>query len=260
MNWSVHPASELDVVIAALRRSGCVAAEEEAVELMAAADGDPVRLAALVRRRSDGEPLAWLVGSVQFCDHRVLVHSGVYVPRWQSEPLALAATDRLPEDGTAVDLCTGTGAVALVLGRRRPRARVVATEIDPVATACARANGITVFEGDLTEPLPVGLSGQVDVVVAIVPYVPTDELHLLPRDVTAYEPRGALDGGPGGLEFLRRVVVESVSLLRRGGWLLLELGGNEGELLTPLLERHGYHDVEFLTDEDGDLRGISAQH
>ena len=122
-----------------------MAAEEEADELLDASGGSPDRLEALVARRCAGEPLAWLVGSVTFCGETVLVQPGVYVPRWQSEPLALEAATRLPRHGLAVDLCTGSGAIAVVLSRRRPEARVVATEIDPVAVACARANGIEVY-------------------------------------------------------------------------------------------------------------------
>ena len=110
-----------------LRAAGCVAAEEEATELMGAAAGSSVRLRELVARRCTGEPLAWLVGSVSFCGVTVLVHPEVYVPRWQTEPLAIEAAARLPEDGIAVDLCTGSGAIAAVLSHRRPRARVASS-------------------------------------------------------------------------------------------------------------------------------------
>src|SRR5579862_2703335 len=118
-----------------LRQAGCVAATQEAEVLVDAAGGDPDRLETLVVRRCSGEPLAWLVGSVQFCGETILVRPGVYVPRWQTEPLALEAAARLRPNGVAVDLCTGSGAVAAVLGRRRPSARVLATELDPVAAA-----------------------------------------------------------------------------------------------------------------------------
>jgi release factor glutamine methyltransferase len=242
-----------------------VAAEEEADELLDASGGSPDRLEALVARRCAGEPLAWLVGSVTFCGETVLVQPGVYVPRWQSEPLALEAATRLPRHGLAVDLCTGAGAIAVVLSRRRPEARVVATEIDPVAVACARANGIEVYQGDMSGPLPADLvgravqgesTGQVDVVTAVPPYVPSGELHLLPRDVLAHEPRAALDGGADGTLRLQQAAVEGALLLRPGGSLLLELGGDEAELLGPVLSDAGYSDVEVLLDEDGDTRGV----
>jgi len=251
---------DLERTAARLTAAGCVAAEEEAAELVDVAGRDRDRLAELVARRCSGEPLAWLTGTVHFCGETVLVHPGVYVPRWQSEPLALEAAARLPECGVGVDLCTGSGAVAVVFARRRPGARVVATEIDPVALRCARANGIEVFEGDMAANLPVELTGRVDVVTAVVPYVPTADLLLLPRDVTAYEPRGALDGGTDGTLFLVRAAREAAPLLRPGGSLLLELGGEEAELLGPTLSENGYGDVELLMDEDHDVRALVCRH
>jgi release factor glutamine methyltransferase len=190
----------------------------------------------------------------------VRVCPGVYVPRPQSEALALAALSRLPEHGLAVDLCTGSGAVAVVLQNRRPSARVWATEIDPGAAACARSNGVRVCQGDMAAGLPSGLFGRVDAVTAVVPYVPTGELPLLPRDVVAYEPRRALDGGHDGTRLLRRAARAAALLLRPGGSLLLELGGNEAELLRPLLAAQGYRDVELLLDAEGDPRGIVCRH
>jgi release factor glutamine methyltransferase len=251
---------DLERTTAALRRAGCVAARDEAVELLAAARGDESALREFVARRSGGEPLAWLVGSAPFCGLRVSVCPGVYVPRPQSEALAREAIARLPRRGLAVDLCTGSGAVAVAVARARPEARVSATEIDPVAAACARGNGVDVHVGDMTAPLPEGMRGRVDVVTAVVPYVPSGELRLLPRDVVAYEPRGALDGGADGTDLLARAVVESAPLLRPGGSLLLELGGREAELLEPLLAENGYRDVCLLRDEEGDPRGLTCRH
>jgi release factor glutamine methyltransferase len=242
-----------------LRDAGCIAAEDEAIALVDVAGRDDELLTSLVHRRCGGEPLAWLVGSVQFCGETVLVHPGVYVPRWQSEPLAREAVARLPLEGIAVDLCTGAGAIAVVLSRQRPSARVVATEIDPVAATCARANGVEVFVGDLAEPLPDELAGRVDVVTAVVPYVPSVALHLLPRDVLAFEPSLALDGGEGGLRLLVRAVVSAASLLRPGGSLLLELGGDQAERLQPTLDDHDFDEIVHLTDEDGDRRGLCAR-
>ncbi len=95
--------------------AGCVAAGEEADELIDAAGGDPDVLAGLVDRRSRGEPIAYLTGAVTFCGLRLFVTPGVYVPRWQSEPLARRAAGLLPSRGVAVDLCTGIGAIAAVM-------------------------------------------------------------------------------------------------------------------------------------------------
>ena len=232
-----------------------MAAEEEAALLRAAAP-DPGALEVLVRRRTAGEPLAWLVGAVDFCGLRVRVRPGVYVPRWQTEALAERAASLLPPEGVAVDLCTGAGAVAAVLAARRPAATVLATDIDPDAVACARANGVDALLGDLDAPLPPVLHGAVDVITAVVPYVPADELVYLPRDVVAYEPRRALDGGRDGMDVLSTVIGRSPRWLRPGGWLLLEIGGRQAAAVIAAMESGGLGGCTILRDEEGDDRAV----
>jgi release factor glutamine methyltransferase len=208
-----------------------------------------VLLEALVARRLTGEPLAWITGSATFCGSSIHIDPGVYVPRPHSELLARRAVERLPPHGTAIDLCTGAGAIARTLMTHRPDARVLATEVDERAVACARANGVDVLPGDLFDPLPPGL--RADVVSGVVPYVPTPELGLLQRDTFAFETTLAYDGGPDGADVLRRVVAAAPRFLRPGGALLLELGAGQAELL-------GLEDFEVLVDEDGDVRGVEA--
>ena len=244
---------------ARLAAAGCLAAEEEADDLLAAAGNDGGRLETMVGRRLAGEPLAWVTGRVTFCDLEVRVDPGVYVPRWQTEPLARRGAALLPDAGLAVDVCTGSGALAMVMARARPGARVIATDRDPRAVACAVANGVDVFEGDLLAPLPPTVAGRVDVVTGVVPYVPTGEMALLPRDTLAYESVLAYDGGPDGASVLRRAVAQASRALRPGGALLLELGGAQAELLAPDLSRHGFAVLEVLRDGDGDVRGVAAR-
>jgi release factor glutamine methyltransferase len=235
-----------------------VAAEEEADELTVAAGGDDTVLSSLVERRLTGEPLAWITGSIEFAGLSVRVAPGVYVPRWQSELLVERALARLPEGGVAVDLCTGSGALAAVLVAGRPSARVFATDLDEASVACARANGVDAVVGDLFAPLPAAVRGTVDVVVGVVPYVPTGELSLLQRDTFTFETPLAYDGGPDGCALLRRALSGAARHLRDGGALLLELGGDEATLIADDLEYSGYSDVAVLSDEDGDVRGVEA--
>jgi release factor glutamine methyltransferase len=246
-------------VSATLARAGCLASGEEATELIAAAAGDPEGLAAFVERRVAGEPTAWIVGHVRFCGRTVRVHPGVYVPRWQTEPLAERAAALLDADGVAVDVCTGSGAIAVVLRAHRPGARVIGTDADPVAVACARDNGIEAYLGDLMDPVPEELAGRVDIVTGVVPYVPTDELRLLARDVLAFEPLSALDGGPGGTRHLRRAAQGAARWLRPGGALLLELGGDQGDEIAGHCRRLGLVDVSIVRDDDGDVRAVEAR-
>jgi release factor glutamine methyltransferase len=243
---------------ALLSGAGFVAGEEEAEELLACAAGDAELLDSLVGRRLTGEPLAWITGSVVFCGLEVRVDPGVYVPRWQSELLARRAAERLPAEGTAIDLCTGSGAIAKTLMANRPGTRVVASDVDERAVACATANGVEAYRGDLFAPLPRTLQRRVDVVVGVVPYVPAPKLPLLQRDTFAFESPLSYDGGPDGTEILRRVLIESPRFLRPGGALLLELGGEQADALGDDLARLGYVDVTGLIDEDGDVRGIEA--
>jgi release factor glutamine methyltransferase len=249
---------ELDDVTTRLADAGFIAAREEAEELLECAGGDDLILASMTERRLRGEPLAWITGFAMFCGSEIRIDRGVYVPRWQSEPLARRAATRLPPQGTAIDLCTGSGAIAKALHVARPGARVVATDVDDRAVHCASSNGVEVYGGDLFAPLPRDLEGTVDVVVGVVPYVPTRSLALLPRDTLVFESTLSYDGGDDGVHILRRVVRESGRFLRPGGALLIELGGDEIELLQNDLAGQHFTDVDTLFDEDGDIRGLEA--
>jgi release factor glutamine methyltransferase len=277
-DWSASTApcggalSELTRLSRLLSTAGFVAPDEEAHELVAAAGDDVGLLDALVERRLTGEPLAWITGRTSFCDVELRVDPGVYVPRWHTEQLARRAVDLLPPAGTAIDLCTGTGAIAKTMlaahaggaagegtpAREGAAARIVATDMDERAVACARANGVDAYCGDLFAPLPGTLEGRVDLVVAVVPYVPTPALALLQRDTLTFESPLSYDGGPDGTDILRRVLTESPRYLRPGGTVLLELGGGESDALSDDLARLGYVDVTVLLDDDGDIRGLEA--
>src|SRR5262249_2475333 len=148
-------------------------------------------------------------------------------PRQQTEELArrAAALLRPGTAGRAVDLCTGAGVVAAYLAAMVPTAAVVGVDVDPVAVTCARGNGVPTVLGDLGSALH---DGRFDLVTAVPPYVPTGALRLLPSDVSRYEPHAALDGGADGLAVVACVVDAASRLLRRGGHVLVEVGGDQG--------------------------------
>ena len=135
----------------------------------------------------------------------------------------------------------------------------MATELDDAAVACALANGVEVFAGFLDDPLPPSLAHRVDVMTAVVPYVPTDAMRFLPRDVQTFEPRLALDGGAEGTDLLAEVVRRASRWLRPGGWLLLELGGDQAGSIARLMRACGFEIPEVLIDEEGDARGVCAR-
>ncbi len=253
----MHP--DRESITHALAVAGCIAPAEEADALLRAAGDDRGAVEAMLARRIEGEPLPWITGAIRFCDVDVAITPGVYVPRWQTEALARRAAELLPEDGVAVDLCTGSGAIAMMLAAARPNARVVATDIDPIAVACARRNGVETYEGSLDESLPSSFAGSADVLTAVPPYVPTDELRFLPRDVRRFEPVAALDGGHDGTDLLAEIARRSPRWLRPGGWLLLELGGDQATALREPLRRAGFEEPEIMRDAEGDPRGVVAR-
>jgi release factor glutamine methyltransferase len=246
-------------LLEALAAGGSVEPGAEADALLEAADDGAGPIERLVARRLEGEPLPWITGWVRFCGVRVLVEPGVFVPRPQTEALARRAVALLPADGIAVDLCTGSGAIAVVLRSGRPAASVIATDVDPVAIACARRNGVEALLGDLDDPLPSALRERVDVVTAVVPYVPTEELHLLPRGVLAHEPARALDGGPGGTALLERAARAAAYWLRAGGTVLLELGGDQADELSTTMADAGLTAIRVHQDDEGRDRAIEAR-
>jgi release factor glutamine methyltransferase len=132
-------------------------------------------------------------------------------------------------------------------------------DIDPVACRCAEENGVEAFLGHLAEPLPDELRGRFDVVIAVVPYVPSEELAYLPRDVREFEPLVALDGGPGGTRVLEQTVWAGACLLRSGGTLLLEVGGEQDEALREVVGAAGFGALRRHEDDEGDLRGVEAR-
>jgi release factor glutamine methyltransferase len=248
----------LPALTQALAAAGCVAAEEEAEELLVAAQGTG-DLDAMVARRLTGEPIAWITGRTRFCGLDLAVAPGVYVPRWQSEPLARRAAELLPPAGVGVDLCTGSGAIGVVMQSRRPQATIVGTEIDPIAAACARANGLVVYDGFLDDPLPATLASRVDVMAGVLPYVPREAMAFLPRDVLHFEPRRALDGGAGGLQLVSATVLRSRRWLAPGGWLLLEVGSDQIDEVAGLFRDASLGEVGCWQDDDDDRRGVAGR-
>ncbi len=212
-------------IVARLRAAGCVFAEDEARLLMSAAR-TPAELAAMVDRRVAGVPLEQVVGWAEFCGLRIAVDPGVFVPRRRTEFLVEQARALLWPRAIIVDLCCGAGAIGAALAGGVDQAELHATDIDPAAVRCARRNvaglGGHVYQGDLYDPLPASLRGRVAVVVANVPYVPAGEIGFLPPEARAHEPLVALDGGPDGLEVLRRVAAGAPGWLAPGGHLLIE--------------------------------------
>ncbi|MGS2587063.1 putative protein N(5)-glutamine methyltransferase [Streptomyces hebeiensis] len=217
-------------VVHELRAAGCVFAEDEA-RLLVSAARSPAELAAMVERRAAGLPLEHVLGWAEFHGLRFTVDAGVFVPRRRTEFLVDRAASLARPGAVVVDLCCGSGALGAALAAALGRAELHAADIDPVAVRCARRNvaaaGGRVYAGDLYDPLPAGLRGRVDVLLANVPYVPTGEIGLLPPEARIHEARVALDGGADGLDVVRRVTARAARWLAPGGHLLFETSDHQ---------------------------------
>jgi release factor glutamine methyltransferase len=242
-----------------LRTAGCVFAEQEAAVLHRAA-ADPPTLAALVRRRADGEPLEQVVGYADFCGVRVGLRPGVFVPRARSRLLVdrgiQAARER--SSPVVVDLCCGSGALGMALAAQVPGVTLHAADVDPVAVECARDNlGVNVYQGNLYDALPTDLVGTVTVLLANVPYVATRHIPLLPAEARDHEPHTALDGGPDGLAVFRAVAADAPRWLAPGGVLISEITATQIDAATIAIERAGLR-PDVAEDDDLDATVVLA--
>jgi release factor glutamine methyltransferase len=231
-----------DPVVARLRAAGCVFAEEEA-RLLVAAARTPADLIAMVDRRAAGLPLEHVIGWAEFCGLRIAVDPGVFVPRRRTEFLVREATALAPPGAVVVDLGCGSGAVGAALAAAVDPLELHAVDVDVAAVRCARRNltGVRahVRAGDLDAALPETLRGHVDVLVANVPYVPTEALGMLPAEARVHEPRVALDGGADGLDLVRRVAAVAPRWLAPGGHVLVESSERQGPVARESFTQEG---------------------
>lgn len=206
---------------------------------------------ALVRRRAAGEPLAYILGERWFMGRRFAVTPDVLIPRQETELLAERAIElaQACESTRALDLCTGSGCVAIALAAGAPNAQVDALDVSGAALCVARANaaaqGVRVrfFVSDLF----AAVDGRYDVITANPPYVTEAEYAGLAREVLC-EPQLALVAGQDGLGFYRRIAREAGAFLVPGGTLLMEIGSRQGAAVQALLERAGFADVRVRQD------------
>jgi release factor glutamine methyltransferase len=245
-------------VVARLRAAGCVWAEDEAALLEAAAAG-PAGLEDLVARRVAGEPLETVLGWVEFLGRRLVVASGVFVPRRRTELLARLTVAQVEERRVShtsppvvVEMCCGVAPVAAALGDLPVELHVA--DVSEVALDCARLNAPTsaVHLGDLYDALPIGLRGRVDVLTANAPYVPTDRIADMPPEARDHEPRAALDGGVDGVDLHRRLAGAAAKWLAPGGVLLVETSASQAARTVAAMEAGGLAaDVEVDVEVGG---------
>ena len=204
-----------------------------------------------VRQRVQRLPVQYILGATAFRELELTVTPAVLIPRPETEVLVDVALELLPTGGRALDLCCGSGAIALSLKRELAEVAVVATDISQAALAVARANGasceleIEWLSGDLF----AAVEGDFDLVVSNPPYVKSGDLDRLEPEVRDHEPRLALDGGADGLDCYRRIAHQASDHIRPGGYLLLEVGDGQSAEVEKLLAEVGrFAEVETKPD------------
>lgn len=231
-----------DALADRLRAAGCVFADDEARLLTEAADS-PTELERLANSRIAGTPLEHVLGWAEFCGLRIAVDGGVFVPRRRTQLLVRQGVALAGPGSVVVELCCGSGAIATAMMAALPHLELYAVDLDPAAVSCARRNladsPARVMQGDLYDPLPGGLRGHIDLLLANAPYVPTDAISLMPHEARSHEPAVALDGGHDGLQVQRRIAAEAASWLAPGGHLLVETSRSQAPRSLGILRDNG---------------------
>jgi release factor glutamine methyltransferase len=223
---------------------------------------------ALHMRRRAGEPVAYLLGEREFYGRSFRVDARVLIPRPDTEILvevALARTLARSLSLRVLDLCTGSGCVAITIARERPTARVLATDISAAALDVARDNAVRLgafntafFEADLFALPPGARLARLDLVTANPPYIPEGEAPELAIDIRKFEPHGALFAGADGLDVLRRLVRDAPAHLDQNGVLAVEVAAGQAPSVADLFREHGFTAIEKKRDYGGHERVVSG--
>lgn len=218
------------------------------------------RFLAYIARRAAGEPAPFITGVAFFNGLQLKVEPGAFVPRPSSELLVARALKRLANARrpVVVDVCTGTGPIALAIANERSDASVIGTDISDEGLRQGRRNkrelglaNVRFLRGDMYGGLPQQLHGTVDLITAHVPYIPVDEVDDLPTEVIEYEPVSTLtDQSLDGFDLMSRAIDESTEWLRPGGWLLLEMSEDFAPRARRLCRKAGLEDKGTATDDD----------
>lgn len=219
----------------------------------------------LVARRKAGEPFQYLLGSANFMGLDFIVTPDVLIPRFDTERLVEKALELLQPIAQPIvlDICTGSGAIAVAISHYKPDAAVYAGDISEAALKVAEQNNqclnthVSFRQGNLLEPFD-DLNGTVHLLISNPPYITTQEMQELPIDVQQ-EPHLALWGGEDGLDFYRILSAKAPLLLRAGGWLMFEIGWKQGAAVSSLMQQQGFQNVAVLQDWQGNDRVVVGQ-
>lgn len=231
-------------------------------------DGERAQMRDLVKRRSQAEPVAYLVGHREFFGLDFKVTKDVLIPRPDTETLVVELIDKAKSfDSTRMlDLCTGSGCIAIAAAVNVPTVRCIATDLSTAALQVARENAerhkvgerIELHEGDLFSAIPTG--SQFELIASNPPYIPEGEIAQLDADVRNHEPLQALRAGPDGMLYLNQIVAQASRFLVSSGWLLLETGIEQAPLTADAVsQRSEFTDTRIIKDLGGHPRVVVAK-
>jgi release factor glutamine methyltransferase len=259
-----------------LKAAGVSVSVEYAGELaLPALDHSAIaKLRELVARRLAGVPISYLTGRQRFMGLELHADPGALIPRKETELLCRSAIDVLrymesrKENLTVMDVCTGSGNLAVALAHYVPQARVFASDLSPKAVEVAGRNAryleldkrVEIRAGDLFAPFENPyFHGNVDLITCNPPYISSGKLNAMPEEIIKHEPRLAFDGGPFGINILNRFIQDSPRFLRRGGWAVFEVGLGQGRAIFQRLAGDDrFRKIIPLQDGSGRVRGIMA--
>ena len=222
-----------------------------------------------LRRRAAREPLQYILGYAEFHGLKIKVGPGVLIPRPETELLVEEAIKTVHTSHFTslriLDLCTGSGCIALALAREFPDAQVYGTDTSEVALTYARENAdrnriqnVTFLKGSLFDPLK-NLDLKFDVIVSNPPYIKRDEIGNLQPEITDWEPGEALDGGEDGLDYYKMLIPEAGDYLKENGYLVLEIGIGQSDEVKWMEEEAGFQDIIVIRDYSGIERILIAK-
>jgi release factor glutamine methyltransferase len=243
---------------------------------------DSVKVRTQLQRRIKGEPIQYIIGHIEFLGLTIRVGKGVLIPRPETELLVqevieTVKSEKLNEKGsgkktsrltphsllTILDICTGTGCIALSLAREFPKAEVFGTDLSKEALAYAKKNAeantienIKFLQGALFEPMK---GKKFDIITANPPYIKRDEIETLQREVRDWEPVAALDGGMDGMDFYRAILASAIDYLNPHGSIFLELGYDQAVGVQKIAQSEGFREITVINDYAGIGRILKAK-
>lgn len=218
----------------------------------------------IIKKRSEGYPIQYILGEKEFMGLDFYIEEGVLIPRADTEILVEHIINFINryyngEKTNVLDIGIGSGAISLSIAKYCPGTYVYGVDIDEIAIKIANINknrldikNVEFLKGDLFEPIEsLNMGNKFQIIVSNPPYIPKGEIEQLQREVKLYEPRLALDGGIDGLNFYRKITKNAKKFLTEKGILIYEIGYNQGEMVSNILDNEGYKDINILKDLQG---------